>query len=105
MRAHLVGPTFGKHRKDGTKLFSGSDPEHASLVYLFTRLVHVGPCVAPTEQHHTVVANVDEVDEEAVKNLILYLLEEVRFLLNELVHYLIEKVERVWLEARRRNLF
>lgn len=36
-------------------------------------------------------------DEEAVKNWILYLLEEVRFLLNELVHYLIEKVERVWL--------
>ena len=86
-------------------MFNGSDPEHASLAYLFTRLVHVGACVAPTEQHHAVVANVDEVDEEAVKNLILYLLEEVRFLLNELVHHLIEKVERVWLEARRRNLF
>ena len=60
-------------------------------------MVSVGDLIATTKDKHAVVANVDEVNQEATKQGLLILLKEARILLQELIHDLRQEVQRILL--------
>ena len=95
--SHLHGSALGKDGEDGAQLFHCTNPQHASFSHGTGRLVSVGDLIATTKDKHAVVADVDEVDQEATKQGLLILLKEARILLQELIHDLRQEVQRILL--------